>query len=359
LAALAATVADERRPRPEDLGLRALADETADRLRLLDQRLGDIFDSRRWVTSHARQGRQVLYRVCAAQLVLGHYDSRSPGPLWTGHQDHGWDAAHAVVMAANPNAELERGAELDVAVQALGIGVAVQALGSGRPPPDDYLEQLVAAQCRDLLSPLEEALLHHGQESWTYHRLWDLTETGSASPWTDAFEYWANGATFGGWGRLTTYHRARLLWPELLAALLPALTAAEAAWMAFLDGVAMGAQQPTLCVLRPPAAAHVHSFAGWWLSEALAVAHPSAATTRATLKADLDPRRLLVVVVPEVAALAAADAAWPPIVVQPLDGEVESFPDLCVAVATEIGRLPATAADEELAAVVDRTLADA
>jgi hypothetical protein len=347
LAALAATVAGAGQPHPEDRRLQALAEQAAGRLRRLDRRVRDMFDSHPWVAPDARQGRQLLHRACAAQVVLGHYDSRSPGPLWTAYQNHGWSAAHAVVLAANPDAELQRSAELSI---------AVRALESGRPRSADYLEELAAAQCRDVVSPLEEALLRHGQESWTYHRLWELTGPESGSSWTDGFEHWANGTSFGGWGQLNTYHRRRLLWPELLPAALPALAAAEAAWMAFLDGIAAGGRQPTLCVLRPPTA-HVDSFAGCWLPDALAVAHPSAAVLRVAPIAATDPHRLLIVVVPEVAAWAVASAAWPPVLMRLLDGEEASFPQVCVAVASEIGRSSATGDDERLTAAVDRVLA--
>ena len=147
------------------------------------------------------------------------------------------------------------------------MGVVAAALFAGEPPD---MRQAGAAFMMDVLEPLREALLGHGQESLTYHRLNALVHD-AAEPWTDTFTRWVEGAHFG-WGGLDAQMRIRLIAGERGPQVLAAIAAAEAAWQAYLDGLAANPGAPHVVVLGANGSG---PFNADWLLAAMALSHPT------------------------------------------------------------------------------------
>jgi hypothetical protein len=341
LAALAGAATSCQAVTPEDPRLERLVSAAADRLQLAEQRLRNCFQPNwaGWRSPNATAGRQQLLRVCAAHLVLAQYATHHPGPVWVTYQGRGWQVAAAVLAAADPAAhppatepeDLERVADL----------LQDADLHTGRSPHYWFIAE-----------QLQEALLWHGQESWPHHRLWDLATHGAARPWLAWFREWAAGATFS-WGSADSMRRRWLLDPALFAVVLPALHAVDATWMGFLDGLATGAHRPVLCVLPEPTA-HPRLDGPGWLAGALTLAYP-AATGQGQPSARAG-QRLVVVLLPQIAA-AALDHAWAtPIYTVALPGDEEPPEWVYSLIASELARLPTNTAAEQMAAVVDDIL---
>jgi hypothetical protein len=332
LAGLAGAASACQAVTPEDPQLRRLAATARDRLQTAEQRLRDLFRPT-WggrLSPNAAAGRQLLLRVCAAHLVLAQYATHRAGPLWVSFQTRGWQVAAAVLATADPTAhptgtdpeDLETVADL----------LTDADIHIGRSPHHWFIAE-----------QLREALLWHGQESWTHHRLWDLATRGAARPWLAWFREWATGATFS-WGSADALRRRQLLDPTLFAVVLPALHAADATWTGFLDGPATGARRPLLCVLPEPAV-HLGLDGPIWLVRALTLAYPAGAGpgpagTRV-------PQRLVVALLPEIAA-AALDHAWAtPICTVPLPDGVEEPPEWVYGtILGELARLLTATADQ-------------
>jgi hypothetical protein len=150
-----------------------------------------------------------------------------------------------------------------------------------------------------------------------------------------------------------TLRRRWLLDPALFAIVLPALHAVDATWMAFLDGLATGAHRPVLCVLAEPTV-HPRLDGPNWLAGALTLAYP-AATGQGQPSARAR-QRLVVVLLPQIAAT-ALDHAWAtPIHTVALPDDEEPPEWVFGLIASELARLPTTAAAEQLASVVDEVL---
>jgi hypothetical protein len=247
---------------PDNPHLQQHAAAAAQQLHAAEQRLRKVFHPN-WeglLASNAAAGRQLLYRACAAHLVLAQYATRDPGPLWVAYRTCGWAAAAGVATAADP-AILTNAEDLEALAELLA-DADDHAAGSPRRWA--------------IIEHLQDALLWHGQESWTHHRLWDLARHGAGRPWLSWFGKWAAGATFS-WSGIDARIRRRLLEPALLGAILPSLHAADTAWTAFLDGLAAGAHQPMLCVLAEPTV-YPGSDSPTWLAGALAPARRSRGT---------------------------------------------------------------------------------
>jgi hypothetical protein len=324
---------------PEDRQLQQRATAVAERLRAAEQQLRDAFrpDWDGLPTPNAAAGRQLLHRACAAHLVLDQYATRDPGPLWRSYQARGWEVARGVAVAGDP-ATLPSAEDLE----ALG-----ELLVDDDPPAAGSPYRWA------LIERLQDALLWHGQESWTYHRLWDLAGHSAARPWLEWFGEWASGATFS-WGGLDAVMRGQLLDPAMLAALLAALHAADAVWTAFLDGLATGAQQPTLCAFREPTV-YPGSGRPTWLAGALTLAHPVATTGVARAGARRSDR-WVVAVLPQVAAAALGHLWVDQACAVPLPNGAPDPEALCATIADDLGRL-ADATPEQVAGVVHGVLA--
>jgi nucleotide-binding universal stress UspA family protein len=205
-----------------------------------------------------------LHRACGAAAILSQYDGRFPGPLWIAFQQTGWDTAAAVIRAADPNAEHHRGAHITTALNAVHTG---RHIDEAR-----YLTEID----RDVLTPLERAFLYHGQESFTHHRAWALTHEPDKG-WPEVLAEWLDGSSFG-WATDRS-DRDALARPAVLNAAMPAIAAADAAWHALLDGLALAEQQPYL-VARP--VTDRASARGDWMWAASVFAYPFAQTSGAT-----------------------------------------------------------------------------
>jgi hypothetical protein len=296
---------------------RQALDDAADRLRA-------VFSNRDWRQAKAARGRHQLYRVCAALLIDGQYHHRDGGPWWKQFRDVGWRAASATIHAVDPDAT-NRHQDY--------MGMVAATLFAGEPTDT---RQVSAAFTMDVLEPLRDALLGHGQESWTYHRLHSLAYE-SAEPWTETFTRWVEGAHFG-WGGLDAQMRTRLIAGGRGPRVLAGITAAEAAWQAYLDGLSANPGTPHVVVLRANGSG---PFNADWLLAALALSHPVIQVLD-----DADPTdpaalsvRWYVAALPEMAVAVLSDGAV--IAAEPVSRPVTDH-DL-TGFATVINQLPATA----------------
>lgn len=338
LARLTATVAPGIAPHRERFhgpqvtsgALVPIHQQTRNALAQAAQRLDAVFSSRDWRQSTAATGRHQLYRVCAALLIDSQYHHRDGGPWWKQFRDVGWRAASSTVRALDPDAA-NRHQDY--------MGVVAATLFAGGEPAD--IKQAGAAFAMDVLEPLRDALLGHGQESWTYHRLHAVAHQ-PAEPWTDAFTRWLEGAHFG-WGGLEAQMRMRLVSGGRGPRVLAAIAAAEAAWQAYLDGLAANPGTPHVVVLRANGSG---PFNADWLLAAMALSHP---TVQVLDDADMmEPAaplvRWYVTALPEMAVAVLNDgavfAAEP--VVRPVTSQ-----DLAVF-ATAINQLPSQALESDL-----------
>ena len=302
LARLSVTVAPGIAPRQERFygpqvtsgALMLLHKQTRTALDDAAERLCAVFGDRAWRQPGAATGRHQLYRVCAALLIDSQYHHRDGGPWWKQFREVGWRAASSTVRAFDPDA-MNRHQDY--------MGVVAATLFGGEPP---HLRQATAAFTMDVLEPLRDALLGHGQESWSYHRLHAMARE-PAEPWTDSFTRWLEGAHFG-WGGLDAQMRIRLVAGGRAPRVMAAIAAAETAWQAYLDGLSANPGTPHVVVLRANGSG---PFNADWLLGAMALSHPTVqvlgdADTKGTAARSV---RWYVTALPELAVAVLGEAA--------------------------------------------------
>jgi hypothetical protein len=332
LARLAVTVAPGIAPHRERFygpavtsdALVPLHQQTRNALEDAAERLGAVFSNRDWRQSAAATGRHQLYRVCAALLIDSQYHHRDGGLWWKQFREVGWRAASSTVRAFDPDAANRHHDYM---------GVAAATLFGGEPAD---MRQADAAFAMDVLEPLRDALLGHGQESWTYHRLHAVAHE-AAAPWTDTFTRWLEGAHFG-WGGLDAQMRSRLVAGGRGPRVLAAIAAAEAAWQAYLDGLAANPGTTHVVVLRANGSG---PFNADWLLAAMALSHPTVQVLddADTTKPETPSARWYVTALPEMAVTVLNEGAV--LAAQPVVHPVTNQ-DLAVY-ATAINQLPSQA----------------
>lgn len=302
MASALAGVVHAPRSLPEDPALASLARQTLEQLTSAAEDVQAELQPEHagWLTENGRAGLTALHRLCAAQLAYADYDGRRPGPRYVGYRRAAWEAAEATLLAADPEAR----------DRPRGLHTALAASAAFSVTPADREARRAEAEAAldtDAHAPLQDAFFAHGQESLTHHRLYDRTHQPEKS-WADTFRAWTRGAAFNQLG-VDHHLRSSMRRPALLERLLPPLAAAEAASVAWLDGLAAGAQRPMVVMLE----VSDYLWSEWsWLPAALLLTAPSVTIPARLSESTTRPResKILsrkVLVLPEVAATALRD----------------------------------------------------